>query len=137
MAYDRWGMDAQAATALTGTTLADADLEAAEDEIRELIGWSPLPSSFSTDVSIDGELLDRRVWALGRAIAWQAAYRQAEPATATDQAVRVSSESVGELSTSFAGPGAVADGGTFAPRARRLLARYGWLARASSGFTRP
>lgn len=137
MPYDRWAMTAATATSLTGTTIDDDALEAAEDEVREIIGWSPRPSDYSSALDVDGELVDRRVWAMGRAIAWQAAYRTATPASADDQAVRISSETVGDLAVSYAGNGAGEAGGTVAPRTRTLLARSGWLARTSSGTTRP
>lgn len=136
--FDRWAMTIGDAAALTGVDgISARDLERAEDELREIIGHAPRPSDYSTLTDVAGELVDRRVWALGRAIAWQAAYRSSAAATADDQAVRISDETVGDLSVGYAGSGSGDAGGTIAPRARRLLATNGWLARTSSGTTRP
>ena len=137
--YDRWGMTVSKASALTAASgLSARDLETAEDEIREIIGWAPSPSSYSSTVDDAGNPTDVRVWALGRAIAWQAAYRSTRAARPDDAAQAVTQESVGggDYSASYAGAGK-AGGGPIAIRTRNLLVRHGWMARAMAGRTRP
>lgn len=126
--YDRWGMTEAKARTLTGdATLTADDLTNAEAEIREAIGWAPRPDSYSTAVDTDlGEPTDRRVWAFGRAVAWQAAYRQGTAAAAGDgSGVTVQAESIGDHSVTYGKRGAES-GGRLGSRARRLLAQYGW-----------
>ena len=132
MPYERWGMTAVLASDLTGVAISDALLEAAEDDVREAIGWSPAPVEWSTDVDADGELLDRRVSAFGKAIAWQAAYRAAEGAPAADDgsSTGIVSESFADYSASYGPNGKPPERALLAPRAARLLKRYGWHALA-------
>lgn len=138
MPYDRFGMTATKATNLTGSTLTDDALTAAEDEIRELLGTAPDPSLYTTEVDDRGDPADRRIWAYGRAVAWQAAYRDGTPADPVEAAARISSESIGggDYTVSYAGDGHLV-GGIFPDRVRRLLISGGWLARSRTGRTRP
>ena len=137
--YNRWGMTVATAAAVTGAPgLSARDLERAEDEIRSIIAWAPRPEDYSTDTDDLDVPADRRVWAMGHAIAWHAAYRTETKAVSTESVVEISSESVGggDVSTTYvAGRGPI-EGGPIAPKARMLLARHGWLSRMA-GHTRP
>lgn len=122
--YDRWGLTNAIAAALTGVPVADltdAVLDAAEDEIVDVIGWVPDAAAYdaTTDVRARG---------FGRAVAWQAAHRLAHPASAEDgSGVRISSEGLGgDYSVSYAAGGVAADP-VLAPRSRDLLVRGGWF----------
>ena len=57
MPYDRWRMTVEAASTLTGVDLTAEDLERAEDEIRDEIGWTPDPARYDDGVpaGIGGE----------------------------------------------------------------------------------
>ncbi len=138
MPYDRWSMDPSKASALTGVTVGDADLEAAELEVRDVIGWAPDPDSYSTEVDGLGQPVDRRVVAFGRAVAWQAAHRLEDTASAGDAPARIASEGIGsgDYTVTYAGSGK-AEGGLLGARTRSLLASGGWLARRMAGYTRP
>ena len=137
MPYDRWHRTEADAIELTGVAgLTQADLEAAEEDLVDLIGWRPNVSSYSTAVdAVTGHPTDRRVEAFGKAVAWQAAHRAGTTAKPDDQAVRVSSESVAEWSSSYRG--GRLDDPIIGARARRLLVRGGWLARSNAAITLP
>lgn len=141
MAYDRWGMTPTAATTLTGAdpALDDAAMTAAEDEIREALGWFPNPNAYDTGVDANGAPVDVRAWTMGRAIAWQAAFRNGNPAAAADgDTDGYTSENIGRYSYSkpetLARVPEIADR-ILAPRVVRLLARGGWFSRLMTGAT--
>ena len=138
MPYDRWRMTVEAASTLTGVDLTAEDLERAEDEIRDEIGWTPDVRRYSTDVDDVGLPVDRRVVAMGRAIAWQAALRASAPAAPDDgAAVEAASESVGsgDYAVTYRdgkGPRQIVT----SPRSVELLRGAGWYAPTSTGTAR-
>lgn len=134
MAYARFGMDVTAAQALTGDAgITDPDLEAAEDDLEELLGYAITEGTGTYDVNPDtftGTLL-------GRAVAWQAAYRRATSPGATAGTVAgdaMRSENIGDYSYTREDGSAVKPD-PVAPRARDLLARSGLLAERMTGRT--
>ena len=137
MSYDRWRMTPETASTLTGVELSAEALERAEEEIRDEIGWTPDVRRYSTDVDDVGLPVDRRVVAMGRAIAWQAALRASAPAAADDGVpAGIGSESVGggDYAVTYTGGGPVAL--TVSPRTVELLRGAGWYARTSTGTAR-
>lgn len=120
-AYNRWGLDAGDAALLTGVTVTDVDLENAEDEIVDVIGWAPDPDAYdpTTDVRARG---------FARAIAWQAAHRTAAARSASDGAGGlILSESIpGDYTVTYGGRGIAVDP-LLAPRARQILRTHGWF----------
>lgn len=136
MPYDRWGQTTATADALTGATLTDADLEAAEEEIVDALGWRPDPDNYGdADPTADGH--DVRVRAFGRAVAWQAAHRADVAPSATDGADDgISQESIGDNYSVTRREGSIdPERATLAARTRTLLARAGWFAPVRSGRT--
>lgn len=142
MPYTRWLMTEADASALTGATLAEADLVAAEAELVDWLGWRPIAGHYSTLLDSDGFPVDPRVEAFGRAVAWQAAMRVGIPAANVaartakpdDGAVALEDERIAEWSATYATPHVTDD--RIASRARDLLIRHGWAARGLAGYTR-
>lgn len=135
MAYARFGMTNAEAERLTqvgagdGTTLTDAILEAAEADLEDALGFELLEDE-----------LDPDSWAfttVGRAVAWQGAYRHlagpdALAGTVANDATK--SENIGDYSYTLE-DGAAVSSPPVAPRARDLLARSGLLAERMAGRT--
>lgn len=135
--YDRWGVTEITASDLTGATISEDAMTAAEDEIREAIGWFPNPAAYSTELDANGAPVDVRAWTMGRAISWQAAHRTARAAEATDGTTDgKTAETIADYS--YSKPEALAmvppaARRLVAPRSAELLVRGGWFARANSG----
>lgn len=113
------------AKALTGdSALVEADLDYAQDEIYDEIRWHPI---FGEDLTEkDSADTTLRADALGRAIAWQAAYRRANTAAADDTVGKtIQSESIGDYSVSYGEAALTRAGGIVANRAIKLLKQYG------------
>lgn len=66
-------IDADAASNLTGLDITPAELEAALPDVTDLMRWTPI---FGVDLIRGTREGDRQADAYGRAIAYQAAYRQ-------------------------------------------------------------
>lgn len=113
-------IDASAASTLTGTEISESDLDAALVDVHDLIGWEPV---LGTDLVGDDTETVRRRNALGRAVAWQAAYRQKRPPLQELDAKPLSSVSVGSYSESYA----EGEGGPriYPERVRRICAKAG------------
>jgi hypothetical protein len=128
--YDRWGLTNETAATIAGLDEAptDAELDAAEEEIIDALGWAPDPARFP-DTAAGRQ--DLRARAMGRAIAWQVRWRRDNPADAGDAA-----GDTGKTSESIAGDysfsrntGAPPPAGIrIADRARQLLVRAGLVA---------
>lgn len=128
-AYSRWGMTTAAAVALTGTAVSTIGLQHAEDEVVDSLGWRPDPDDYDPATYEPAA-------AFGRAVAWQAAYRASTPAEPGDGSTPITDESMTDYSVTYARPHD--DAPALAPRAARLLTRYGWRRQASlTGLTRP
>lgn len=85
--------------------------------------WTP---AFGVDLADGSDRSTMQAGALGRAIAWQAAYLRRSSPLDDLEGRRVSSESIGSYSVSYAD----GDGGsrpTYAKRTRETLARAGLL----------
>lgn len=128
---DRWGQTAETAAALTGAALVDVDLERAEDEIRDVLGWEPRPETWTVAGVVGPAGL-----AFGRAIAWQAAWRKAHPADAGDVDAGKTSESFPDYSYSRERPIAAA-GLRLSDRALAILERWGFRRMTGASRTAP
>lgn len=135
--FPAWGMDGTTATTLTGSTISDADLDVAEEEIVDYLGWRPDEDDYGDPdpATVATGLHDVRARAYGRAVAWQAAYRADTAAAPGDGgSTGITSESIGDYSYQRE-PGSV-DTPHLVARARTLLARAGFTAAAWAGHTR-
>lgn len=120
MAVD-W-ITADAAAVETGLDLSDNELERAAIEVYDLMRWTP---AFGVDIAGDSDRDVMQRSALGRAIAWQAAYRRTNDPLADLGGRELSSVSVGSYSESYKdGSGSVP---LYAKRTRSLLAAAGLL----------
>lgn len=122
---------AEAASELTGTELSDRELNAAAVDVYDEMRWTPV---LGLDLQLGTRENTRRVDALGRAIAWQAAYRKTVDQAALLEGRNLQSESFGgSYSRTYA-----AGGGTVkvvTPRARKLLAENGLIATSGTSST--
>jgi hypothetical protein len=139
-AYDRWRMTVGEASRLTGVSgLSARDLERAEADLIDEIGWSPDVRHYNhDDAAYSGLPVDRRVVAMGRAIAWQAALRSETPAKPDDGlATEIASESVGrgDYVVNYADGRGIRPI-SISPRAVELLRGAGWYAPSSAGRAR-
>lgn len=128
--YERWGMTEAEAARISGVdAVTEQELVDAELEIVDALGWEPDPASWQTS-STTYTAAGR---AFGRAVAYQAAWRQAHPATAGDV-------DAGKLSETFPDYGYTRDrpqlpaGLRLADRTVALLRRWGFV-RASGSST--
>lgn len=108
-------------------TLTDADLIFAAQEIYDEMRWTPQHGTDLVTESYSGDLL--KADALGRAIAWQASYRQSTTPTPTDgQSVLITSESFDAYAVSYGGQtgkSGIRSGGMIAERALKILRQFG------------
>jgi hypothetical protein len=133
--FSRWNMTVDKADKLTGGTLNDDRLIAAEEEIVDFLGWRPDPDDYDSPDPV-ADVHDVRAFGFGKAIAWQAAYRATVAATANDGAVvQVTEESIGGDYSFKRTPGTT-DAPVMGARARTLLVRGGFTAASRSGTTR-
>lgn len=117
-----------AARALTGNfAITKPKLQAAAQEIYDEMRWTPEYGVDLVTESYSGDLL--KATALGRAIAWQASYRQLTSATPSDgQSVLITSESFDIYSVGYggqSGKSGVRSGGAIAERALKILRQNG------------
>jgi hypothetical protein len=109
-----WITLASAIVATGEQQLTEQLLDSAAVEILDEMRWSPVYGSLAT----------LKESALGRAIAWQAAYRVTQAGQADDaEGTRVTSEKIGDYSVSY--DGSAMTGGLISNRARALLRQYG------------
>lgn len=132
VAYSRWGMTTALAGTVTGAGPIGPDtLTRAETEITDWLGWEPDPADY---IDHADDTPTPAAVAFGRAVAWQAVYRTTKPAAASDGAGVVKSETVDDYSVTYVGGGGL---DLIAPRARRILVRWGWRMGAGATTVRP
>lgn len=113
-------IDTQTAFDVTGVLVTDAQLDAAEIDVFDLIRWNPVPD---VDLNNGSDLALRQASALGRAIAWQAVYRLENPPVADTP--NIQSESIGAYSYTLAEGGGLVS--PYPSRVRELVARAGLM----------
>lgn len=111
-----WTTLVNAQTVTGNTSITEANLERAQQDVYDEIRWVPvLDEDFDTD-SVKHD-------AMGRAIAWQALRWVDGPPDADQGGASVTAESIGDYSVSY--ENAVPKGGMMTNRSRDILKRYG------------
>lgn len=121
------------ALAITGVALTDDQLVNAAEDVYDYLRWEPDPTRDLLNVEL--RTVARQKKQLGRAIAWQAAFRTRNSALLSMDRAAIS-ESIGRYSVTFASNrvGQAAGTTTLADKVRRILDAAG-LCR-HSGYSR-